>query len=300
MLDLVLKISPVILAFVIGVGLRHFAVLTKSHADKMLRLVVYVGLPALILTSINRIELTYELGFLPLAAALILLGTWPIVVLAGRVMRLPRPTLGAFVIGPMTMNMAFVFPFTIVAWGAEGFAIAALFDFGNAIVILTLVYGLSCWYGADQRHWLHVLKKILTFPPFIALSIALLMNVTEAPVPSLLMDVIHEAGRVIILLVPVALGIYFNPRISDTGAVAVAVVIRIGFGLLFGFLWVEVFDLQGLARAVVLFSAAAPIGFNTLVFASQHHLNKEFAASIASVSLIMGIFYLPLMLYLLD
>lgn len=300
-MDLALRISPVICAFLLGLVLRRFAVLDKHHAVKLLRVVVYAGLPALILASISRIELSYDLSFMPLAASLTLISTWPLAALLGKKwLSLPRPTLGAFIIGPMVMNMAFVFPFVIVAWGADGFALAALFDFGNGLVVLTLVYALSCWYGADETHWKDVLRGMVTFPPFIALFLALLINAGPLPVPSALMDMIHEVGRVLILLVPLALGIYFEARILDGRAVIVAVSLRIGVGLLLGLLWVELFQLEGLMRSVVLLSSAAPVGFNALVFAAQHHLNKEFAASIASVSLILGIFYLPLMIYLLD
>lgn len=299
MSELALKISPVIIVFIVGVVVRHFGLLEKRHADIMLRLVVRIGLPALIFASISRIPLSFELSYLPLAASLTLILTWPLVLLTGRAMQLPRVTLGSFVIGPMIMNMAFMFPFVIVAWGAEGFALAALFDFGNGIIVLTLVYALSCWYGADETRWLDVLKKMVTFPPFIALFLALVINILHMPVPEMLADGIHVVGRYVILLVPLALGMYFNPRITDTGAVFSAVAIRIGVGLLFGFLWVELFELEGLMRSVVLLCCAAPVGFNVLVFAAEHHLNKEFAASIASISLMLGLIYIPAMIYLL-
>lgn len=299
MLSLLINISPVILAFLMGVGLQRFGVLDKHHASKLLRVVVNIGLPALILASISRIELSVELSLLPLAAVLTLLCTWPVVTVAGKWLGLPKPTMGSFVIGPMIMNMGFVFPFVIAAWGAEGFALIALFDFGNGLIVLTLVYALSCWYGANESHWQHVVKDILIFPPFVALFIAMVINGADLPVPDMLADGLHEVGRVIILLIPLALGIYFDPRVADTLAVATAVAIRIGLGLVLGFLWVELFEFEGLMRAVVLIGTAAPVGFNTLVFAAQHHLNKEFAASIASVSLILGLCYLPLMLYLL-
>jgi predicted permease len=81
--------------------------------------------------------------------------------------------------------------------------------------------------------------------------------------------------------------------------VALAVALRVGLGFLFGLLWVALFQLEGLLRAVVLIGCAAPVGFNALVFSAQHHLDKDFAASITSVSLLLGLFYLPLMLYLL-
>lgn len=297
---LALKISPVIIAFVVGLALQRMQYLDRRHGAKLLRIVVNVALPVLILASFSRMQLDIQMSFLPLAAILILVLTWPVTVLVGKWLQLPRPTLGSFVIAPMMMNLGFVYPFVLAAWGSEGFAILALFDFGNCLVIMTLVYALSCWYGAEQTHPLHVVREIITFPPFIALFVAVLVNLGGVPVPVVLSDGLHTIGAILILLVPLALGIYFNPRVAALPPLVAALVIRIGLGLLLGWLCVELLDLEGMSRAVVLLGAAAPVGFNSLVFAAQHHLDETFTAAMASLSLMLGLVYLPLMLYLLS
>lgn len=300
MLDLALKVSPLLLAFLAGLVLEQRRIVNKSHADLMLKIVIKVGLPLLILASISNIRLSAELGLLPLACMLTILCTWPLAVIAGHVLKLPRPTLGVMVIGPLMLNLAFVYPFVIVTFGAEGFALLALFDFGNALLMLTLVYVLSCWYGSEPSHWQRILKGMITFPPFLALLAALLLNVSGQAIPAAVNDSIINVGKIIMLLVPVALAIYLDTRLMFSSAALTAVGLRIGGGFLLGLLWIELFDLEGLTRVIVLIGSIAPVGFTCLVFAAQQKLDKEFAASLASTSLIISLILLPVMLYLLS
>jgi predicted permease len=59
------------------------------------------------------------------------------------------------------------------------------------------------------------------------------------------------------------------------------------------------FGLTGLTRSAVLLGAAAPIGFNAVVLSHVEKLNSELAASAASISVLIGLAYAPLALWLL-
>lgn len=72
--------------------------------------------------------------------------------------------------------------------------------------------------------------------------------------------------------------------------------IRTGIGLLLGLLFVYLFDLNGVSRTVVLVCSSAPSGLNTLVFSSMEKLDNEFAASVVSYSVIVGMILIPLLL----
>ncbi|MEJ0100950.1 MAG: hypothetical protein WDO12_15095 [Pseudomonadota bacterium] len=75
--------------------------------------------------------------------------------------------------------------------------------------------------------------------------------------------------------------------------------LRMLVGLALGWVCVQVFGLTGLTRAVILLGAAAPIGFNAVVLADMEKLNRELAASAASISVLIGLVYAPLALWLL-
>ena len=52
----------------------------------------------------------------------------------------------------MAMNLAFVFPFVLLAWGPEALARTVIFDIGNAVTQWTLVYFVAARYGGGVAH----------------------------------------------------------------------------------------------------------------------------------------------------
>jgi predicted permease len=107
-------------------------------------------------------------------------------------------------------------------------------------------------------------------------------------------------GRVILTLVVVAVGVMFDAKMIRSKAVLLTVALRIPLGLALGFFCVWLFELEGLNRATVLLGSAAPIGFSAVVIASRESLNRDLAASAASISVLLALAYVPLGLWLLS
>jgi len=180
-----------------------------------------------------------------------------------------------------------------------GFAQLALFDFGNALMQGSLVYAIAAAYGGHGTGFLAILRRVMSFPPLWALLIALLLNVSDIQLPQWLTTVLGTIGRIILMLVIVALGVLFDARLIRERTVLVTLALRIPMGLALGFLCVWLFDLEGLTRSVVLLGSAAPIGFSAVVIASRESLDREQAASAASISVLLALVYVPLALWLL-
>jgi predicted permease len=256
--------------------------LKPPHAGKMLQLVITVGLPALFLADVSRIPLQRAMIALPLSGVLIILCTFALALLLGRGLQLQRTEQGALAICGMSLNIGFLFPFVIAVWGQAGFAQMALFDLGNSLCQGSLVCGIAAWYGGHATGFLAILRRVLGFPPLWALLVALLLNSAGVALPEWLVAVLGAIGRLILLLVIVALGVLFDAKLLRDGRVLSAVGLRVVAGLALGMLCVWLFDLQGLTRAVVLLGSAAPIGF-----------------SAASISVLLALAYVPLALWLL-
>ena len=107
--------------------------------------------------------------------------------------------------------------------------------------------------------------------------------------PGWLTTVLGTVGRIILLLVVVALGVLFDARLIRDKAVLTTLALRMMLGLALGFACVWLFDLQGLTRSVVLLGSAAPIGFSAVVIASRESLDRELAASAASISVLLAL-----------
>ncbi len=298
MSQIAINVLPLLLIFFLGVLLKKGRVLTTDNADLLLKLFFYVSLPALILLSIPRLDLSLELICLPIIAICIVLVTSGCAFFMGRRFVLARPTFGVFLIGSAIMNGGFIFPFVFATYGVEGMALAALFDFGNAFIVLSFVYYLACRYGSDSNSSSRLLKKFLCSPPLMSLFVAIFLNLTKWELPGFGVEFLKILGGMTTPLVMLSLGIYFNHRIVRLGPTLSVIAIRNCGGLLLGALFVTLLDIQGLAKIIVLLLSSAPAGINTLTYSSMENLDKEFAASIVSYSTLVGLFLTPLLIFL--
>ncbi|ROR32899.1 hypothetical protein [Inmirania thermothiophila] len=294
--ELALRLAPVLAAFAAGVAGRRLGWFAPRHADALLRLMVRAGLPALILGTVPALDLAHGAALLPLVAAAAILAGWPAGLALARGFRLPRPAAGVVVTGLMILNLAAVYPFAWAAWGAEGAGRLALFDFGNGLLVLTLVYALACAYGSGRPLAARILRALATFPPTLALALALALNLAGLAPPGPAAAALRALGGASVLLVVLALGVHFRAPGRHLGIVAAVVAARLGVGLATGLGAALLLGLEGVDRGVVLLGAAAPVGFNTLVFAAAQDLDRELAAGLVSVSLLAGLVYLPLLI----
>lgn len=290
-------ISPIFMMFALGIILRRTGILDRSAASLFLRLVFHVSLPALILISVSRVDVSRDTIALPLIAGAVVAVTSLVSWLLFRVVVPERKTLGVTQIGSMIMNLNFMYPFVLIVYGATGFAMTVVFDFGNGLLVLTLGYYFACRYGeaGDER----ILLRIVTAPPLWALVAALVLNTLNVGITGSLAAFLEATGALTIPLIMLALGAYFTPRIVRLRLILLVLAVRVGVGGLVGALLASVIGLEGLTRSIVIVCSAAPVGYNTLIFSSIAKLDVEFAASLVSISILLGMFYIPLLMFAL-
>ena len=266
----------------------------------LLKLVFYLAMPALVLVSFNRIHFTLEFIYLPLMAGIVLFVSGSIAYFAGKRLELPRQAMGTFIIAAMIMNTGFSLPFVVAAYGDEGLVRLAMFDLGNASLVLTVVYFIAGKYGGNGTNGKAALKKVLTAPPVWALFIATLLNVNGMRLPQTVIKILDPLSATTIPFLLLALGAYFDPQLVRPRAVLVLLPLRMGLGLLLGIGLAKLLGLQGLTFNVAVLCSAAPVGFNALTFTYLEKLDIPFAASLLSLSILIALFWLPGLLFFLD
>ncbi len=293
------RVALLIVLFALGFIARRMGWLKPPHAGFMLRMVITVGLPAMFIADVSRIHLRADLLALPASSVLIMLVTWGLSLLLGRALAASRTDQGTITIAGMSINNGFLFPFVVAVWGPVGFGQLALFDLGHVLGQSFLVYAIAATYGGHAAGFGAILRRVLAFPPLWALVLALLLNVSGVELPDWLSTPLRTVGQLILLLVIVALGVLFDVQLLRDRRVPAIILLRMLVGLLLGWLCTVAFGLTGLTRSVVLLGAAAPIGFNAVVLAHVEKLNRDLAASAASISVVIGLVYVPLALWLL-
>ncbi|MFX0206892.1 MAG: AEC family transporter [Candidatus Hodarchaeota archaeon] len=297
MSEIVIIIFPIVCMFVIGVILRRINLFNQDDANLLIKLVFYVSLPALILKTIPNVSITLNFIILPLIAVFTIILMFIISNLVLNLLDLEKKTAGVFLIGTMILNLGFNVPFVLAAYGDEGFARASFLDIGNILLTLSLTYYLAQRYGSSSEIPLPLFnKKLLTSPPLIALIIAVSFNLTQITFDPIIMDVLEPLSALLTPLLMISIGIYFNPTSQKLLPALGVIFIRMGIGLTVGLFSVFFLELDDLSNKIVIISTAAPVGFNTLTFASLEDLDREFAANVLSISIPIGICIIILLL----
>jgi len=293
-----IKIVPLILAFCLGIVLRQLKLLSRAEAPLILKFVLTATLPALTLLSILKVKLDYGLLYLPLTAQAIVFIIYGIALFIGKRLHLPRTTFGSFLVGCMIMNTAFSQAFFMVTCGTEGFARASLFDIGNSFLIFTFIYYQAIKYGdngkEDKVDW----GKFLKLPPLWGLLLGFLIRLSGWQVPEVGENFLNLIGQPTVPLIMIALGIIFESRIKHWRLVLTGVSIRMGLGLLLSITLTYILGITGLTRTIIIASSATPVGFNTLIFANLENMDRELAAGMISISILLALGFLPLIIWL--
>ena len=296
------SLQAFVLLFLVGALLRFAGMLTKAHAEKLATFVFSVSLPATILVSLDRVALTATAWKLPLAASLITLPmlfcSWGFL----RLFRLPRATEGGFLLATGCINSVyFAYPVVLATFGDDGLAHAVLFDLGQTTLTLTLLYAIAIWYGTQPAAAPRSsVIRFFSSPPLWALAGILTLKLLGLHLPSWLhagLTPLHFMTTPLASLV-LGLSISFNAVRQLFSLAALGVLLRMGGGFLLGLATVNLLDLSGLDKAVVMLIAGMPSAVTAVIFAAETGLDEDLVASIVALSLCLGMSTLPWLPYM--
>lgn len=290
------SLQAFLVLFLLGASLRFYAVLTKTHAERLGRFVFSVSLPATILVSLDRVAFAPTAWKLPLAACLV---TLPLVLLSwplARLLHLSRPTQGGFLLSIGCINSVyFAYPVTLATFGEEGLARAIFFDLGQTTVTLTILYTLASWHGAASPSAGSSLTRLLSAPPLWALSFILALKFAGFNLPSWLHDGLTPVHLTTTPLASLVLGLSISlDAVRRTWLLtSLGVTARMLGGLLLGWMAAWLLDLTGMERAIVILIAGMPSAVTAVIFATETRLDEDLVASIVALSICLGVALLP-------
>ncbi len=292
------NLLPLLIIFLLGILLKKLKVFSTRDASKFLLFVFYISAPALILYTFPSFHFEKSDFILPLLGALIsvfmFIASFSLFKLGHA--KIERKTKGTVYTASMIANTSLVIAIMLSLFGKSGMVKAQMLDFGNGLLIFSLVYYMSALYGTGKPK--SALKKLLTSPPIWALAISLTMNYLSLSFPQWINSSLKILSQTLVPLVIFSLGVYINLNLKKNLKPALVVVsIRILFGLILGMAIVFLLHLTGLNKLVVLLAFSAPCGFNTLIFSSVNKLDEELASSVVSLSILLYIIIVPLLLH---
>lgn len=194
----------IIVCLTAGVLLRLSGQLPERTHQYLNHFVLKLSLPALTLFHISRLEVNWH-SLLPVSAAwLSLLLAWLLFSFLGKYLGWSRSLVGALVLCAGFGNTSFIgIPLMQALFADTGLQTAILFDQPGSFAALSSVgIVLAYHYSGQPLASTLLFKKVLSFPPFMAFLLALLVNVSGVALPASLAEILAWVGA---STVPVAL-----------------------------------------------------------------------------------------------
>jgi len=215
--------------------------------------------------------------------------------IAGRVLKLPRATVGALMLTGGLGNTSFIgLPMIETFYGHEGIPTGIIADqLGSFLALSTVGIIIAGLYSSGVPDARTIVRKIALFPPFIALVVATLLIPVDYP--SWSSTVLQRLGDTLAPLALVSVG--FQLRLGHLAGngrnLALGLMFKLFLApLLLYFLLVGVLGGHGLVTQVTLFEAAMGPMITGAIVAIEHDLDPPLVSLMVAVGIALSFFTL--------
>lgn len=284
-----------ILCFLAGILLRRFNKMPDNAPATLNSFIIHVSLPALTLLYIHALKLSGDVLLIGLMAWLLFGLSAAFFILLGKALDMPRNTVGALIlVGGLGNTSFFGLPMVEAFYGQTGITTAIIADqLGSFFALSILGITVAGIYSSGRPSARTIVKRIVLFPPFISLIVALLLIPVEyAEWFSVLLKRLGDT------LAPLALlSVGLQLRLGHIAEHKRNLAIGLGFKLILAplvifLLYVPLLGAQGQTVQVTLFEAAMPPMITAAIVASEHNLNPPLANLMVAVGLVLSFFTL--------
>lgn len=292
----------VLLLIAIGWTLVRTKLLAEGAASTLNQLALHVFLPAAILLHVPKLGWTSDLSALVLVPwAIVLLGI-VVALLASRWLRLDRGATACVMLGTTLGNTAFLgYPLVSALVAPDALGYAVVYDqFGTFPALASFGLFVIAWYGGGKRPTpANILRRIVGFPPFVALLVALVLMPDEPP--TLVTQGLDLLAGALMPCVIIAIGMQlrFHCDAGDRAPLVLIVALKLLLfpaAVLVAAPWL---GLRGELRDVAVLQTAMPTMITTGALLSLAGLRPRLAAAMVGCTTIIAIVTLPLWDWLL-
>jgi predicted permease len=298
--------SNIILLFVcmvVGMGLRRSGRIPENAHVAINTFIIYISLPALTLLQVHGIKLQPALAYAVAMPWLLFAGGAFFFWTLAKVMRFAPATTGGLMLAAGLGNTSFVgLPMIEAFYGANGMAIGILIDqLGTYLVLSTLGVAVAALYSSGKASGTDVMKRICTFPPFIALVAALLVSPVEYP--DWVTNVLRRLGDTLTPLALVSVGLQL--RFDELKGIKLPLAAGLSFKLLIGpallvLFYVGFLRASGNVVQITLFESAMGPQIGASIVAIQHGLNPPLITLLVGIGITLSFATLPMWWYVLQ
>ncbi len=299
------SIILIFLCLAAGAGFRWLKIFPSNAHVVLNRFVIYISLPGLALFYIPKIAINSGL-LLPLGVAWIGFAlSWAFFASLGKLLQWPRKLTGCLILTAGLGNTSFVgFPVIEALFGKEGLETAIIVDQpGTFVVVSTLGILVAVAYSGGTAGTSGLLRKIVLFPPFIAFSIGLCMNLAGFDFHYRLQPVFQRLGSTVtpVALVAVGMQLQIQRKSRHWRFLTLGLAFKLLLMPLFFFVFYRLLlGGRGLVTTVSVMEAAMAPMITAAILASAYRLKPGLAGMMIGVGIPLSFVTLAFWYWLLN
>ncbi|MCC6501859.1 MAG: AEC family transporter [Deltaproteobacteria bacterium] len=287
---LLLKAIEVVFPVFCIIGLGYlFARFKKISLEPIIEVLLYLTIPALVISSLLRKKLVVtDLAVVSLSALIVILGTGLLAYVYLRVIK--KQELRGFYLPVMFMNSGNMsFPLALLAFGPDGLAVAVLYY----VAVGIMVYSLGIYIAKGRGGF----TEMLRLPLIYAAGAGIILNLNNLTLPEPVLTTFDMLGAATIPLMQISLGYGLHSvRLAYPGISIAGTVLRIGGGVAIAWGVVTLFGIEGLNQKIILLSSGMPAAVINFVVSRKYKVDSELVASTVALSTLASVITTPLIL----
>lgn len=279
-------VFPVFCIIALGYLFAHFK---KISLEPILDVLLYLTIPALVISSLSRKQLVLDdLAVVSLSAVLVILGTGLLAFLYLAVIK--KRDLRGFYLPVMFMNSGNMsFPLALLAFGADGLTVAILYY----LAVSLMVYSLGIYIAKGKGGFAEMFRLPLIYASIIGLS----LNFGGIKLPEPVITTFDMLGAATIPIMQVSLGYaLYSVRLAYPGISLAGTVLRIGGGVAIAWAVVTLFGIEGINQKIILLSSGMPAAVINFVVSRKYKVDSDLVASTVALSTLASVITTPLLL----
>jgi len=290
-MEIFTPLAPVIPVFLLIAAGFAFAHWKKINLTSVTEIIVYLGTPSLVFSSLAGKPL-FATDIAVLSAGILL-----IFAIVGFFIRLYFLVSGfssrGFALPTLFMNAGNMgIPLALFAFGQAGLQRATLMF----VIITFLQYSLGIYILNGRSNWTEIFRLPLIYAALAGLSV----NLAQISLPELLLRPISMLGQATIPIMLISLGYRLHEVESlQWGHALGGALARIGGGFAAANLAVHLIGAEGVNRQVLLLYGALPAAVVNFVLTEKYRQDPALAASIVVISTFISIFTIPVVFWLI-
>jgi len=285
----------------LGMLFARLGVFDDPAAEVLNKVVLNVCLPAAVLRYAPSLQLRPALLGVVAVPWLLLAATVALVTLSSRWLRLRRDQHAVLLLTVALANTSFLgYPLVRALLGEDGLPYAVVYDQFGAFPMLSTfgLYVLARYGGERPPGWRDIALRVLRFPPFIALLVAL--TLMPAQPPGFVVGGLQRLADALLPLAMLAIGFSIRLRLQreTLRPLAVGLLLKLVLMPALAFAATAALGMHGMMAQATVLEAAMPPMITAGALAISHRLAPALAAAMVGYGIVLSLLSLPLWAWL--